>query len=116
MNELLNSALVASLPTRLAHKSVSGSPRLSAGAVGQSAEHQDQVIAKLLNLAGQSPGPSLCSTAGSFYEYDPLVGKTVENVPDGRRFLVGAASGGELVRLREVGQSPFLDAGKIGRR
>jgi hypothetical protein len=108
MNELLNSALVVSLlktPSR--RGSVSGQPLalLSRMTVDQ----REAFFGKLLALTGQEVVPSLRSREGSYYEYDQEAGATVEIASDGRRFLVRSAGGGELVRIRELGLSSFVE-------
>ncbi len=73
------------------------------------AAQREAFFAKLLSLTGSDTTPSLRSREGSYYEYDSKTGETVEITQDGRRFLVESIAGGELIRLREVGKSPFLE-------
>jgi hypothetical protein len=108
MNELLNSALVVSLlKTPPRRGSVSGQPLalLSRMTVDQ----REAFFGKLLALTGQEVVPGLRSREGSYYEYDQEAGATVEIASDGRRFLVQSAGGGELVRVRELGLSSFVE-------
>ncbi len=116
MNELLNSALVANLPkTRSEHDSRSV-PSNRATELGQmTTATREAFFAKLLSLTGNDTTPSLRSREGSYYEYDSKTGGTVEITQDGRRFLVKSTAGGELIRLREVGKSPFLELSGISR-
>src|SRR6266567_3003794 len=116
MNELLNSALVANLPkTRSEHDSRSV-PSTHATELGQmTAAQREAFFAKLLSLTGNGATPTLRSREGSYYEYDSKTGETVEITQDGRRFLVESTAGGELIRLREVGKSPFLELSQVNR-
>ena len=110
MNELLNSALVANLPKTRSERDTRFVPSTHATELGQMTTAQRAAFfAKLLSLTGSGAMPSLRSREGSHYEYDSEMGGTVEITQDGRRFLVECASGGELVRVREVGNSPFLE-------
>ena len=110
MNELLNSALVANLPKTRSERDTNSIPSTHATELGQmTAAQREAFFAKLLSLRGDEAIPSLRSRDGSYYEYDSEVGATVEIRQDGRRFLVESADGGELVRVREVANSPFLE-------
>ncbi len=110
MNELLNSALVASLlKSRSAHEAELAPPAHTVALNRMTPERRERFFATLLSLRGHEAVPSLRSAVGGYYEYEPELGATVENAQDGRRFLVDSASGGELVRIREVGQSPFVE-------
>ena len=110
MNELLNSALAADLPkTRSARDIGSVSSNHATGLDQMTVAQRQAFFAKLLSLTGNETMPTLRSRADSYYEYDSEVGETVEITPDGRRFLVESAGGGELVRVREVANSPFLE-------
>jgi hypothetical protein len=107
MNELLNSALVASLLKGKTGQHGGRRPQMAV--LGKmAAKERAEVFQRLADLTGLEPGPDLRSREGSFYEYDPKLKATVE-VTKGRRFVVEAATGGELVRVREVGESPFLE-------
>jgi len=109
MNELLNSALVASLPNaRRDRKPVA--PAYPTVVDKMTAAQREVFFAKLLSLTGSEATPALRSRERSYYEYDSEAGGTVEITQDGRQFLVESVGGGELVRVREVGQSPFLEA------
>ena len=109
MNELLNSALVASLlKARSAREAASVPPAHTAALNHMTPGQRERFFASLLGLSGHEAAPNLRSAEGSYYEYAPELGATVENTQDGRRFLVDSVSGDELVRIREVGQSPFV--------
>src|SRR5438552_3336404 len=110
MNELLNSALVASLPNpRRDRDSGPGTPVQPIVLNQMTAAQREVFFSKLLSLTGNDATPSLWSREGSYYEYDSEAAGTVEITRDGRRFLVESAGGGELVRVREVGKSPFVE-------
>ena len=110
MNELLNSALVASLPKTRSERDTSSGSSTQATMINQMGTAQREAFfAKLLSFTGNDATPSLRSREGSHYEYDSEAEGTVEITEDGRRFLVESAGGGELVRVRAVGQSPFLE-------
>jgi hypothetical protein len=106
MNELLNSALVVTL---LKVRSGRGGGRGAMAAGKMTAQQREEFFGRLLALTGLEPGPDHRSRDGSYYEYDPHLEATVEVAKDGRRFAVEAVAGGELVRVREVGQAPFLE-------
>jgi hypothetical protein len=109
MNELLNSALAASMPNAR-HDRDSGrvAPAHPVILNEMTAAQKDLFFARLLSLTGSDAVPSLRSREGSYYEYDSEVRGTVEITQDGRRFLVESTGGGELIRVREVVKSPFL--------
>ena len=110
MNELLNSALVASLSNaRRDRDSGPVTPAQPTVLNQMTAAQREAFFAKLLSLTGNDATPSLRSREGTYYEYDSEAGGTVEITQDSRRFLVESTDGGELVRLREVGKSPFLE-------
>src|SRR6266571_2311658 len=116
MNELLNSALVANLPKTRSERDTGSVPSTHARELGQmTAAQREAFFAKLLSLTGNDSTPSLRSREGSYYEYDSKTGGTVEITEDGRRFLVKSTAGGELIRLREVGESPFLELSQVNR-
>src|SRR6266567_8970571 len=116
MNELLNSALVADLPKTRSERNTRFVPSTHSTELGQmTAAQREAFFAKLLSLTGNDALPSLRSREGSYYEYDSKAGRTVEITQDGRRFLVKSTAGGELIRLREVGKSPFLEMSGISR-
>jgi hypothetical protein len=110
MNELLNSALVASLPARRDRDSGPVAPAQPLALNKMTAAQREVFVTHLLSLTGNDATPTLRSPEGSHYEFDSEAGATVEITQDGRRFLVESVGGGELVRVREVGQSPFLEA------
>jgi hypothetical protein len=107
MNELLNSALVASLPNARRGRDPD-TPAHPAVLNEMNAAQGEVFFTQLLSLTGNDATPTLRSREGSYYEYDSEAAGTVEITQDGRWFLVESAGGGELVRVREVGQSPFL--------
>jgi hypothetical protein len=110
MNELLNSALVSSLlKTRPRRGRVSGKQTPPALLSRMTSDQRETFFGQLLALTGQERVAGLHSREGSYYEYDGEAGATVEIASDGRRFLVQSAAGGELVRVREVGQSSFVE-------
>jgi len=110
MNELLNSALVANLPKTRSERDTRFVPSTHATELGQmSAAQREAFFAKLVSLTGNDATPSLRSREGSYYEYDSEAGGTVEVTQDGQRFLVESADGGELIRVRELVKSPFLE-------
>ncbi len=114
MNELLNSALVANLPKTRSERDTNSVPSTHATELGHmTAAQREAFFARLLSLAGNDSTPSLRSREGSYYEYDSEVGGTVEMTQDGRRFLVESVGGGELVRVRHVGKSPFLEVSRV---
>ena len=114
MNELLNSALVASLPNpRRDRDSGPVAPAHSTVLDKMTAAQREIFFTHLLSLTGNDATPTLRSPEGSHYEFDSEAGATVEITQDGRRFLVESVGGGELVRLREVGRSPFLEMSRF---
>src|SRR2546425_2308684 len=113
MNELLNSALVANLPKTRSERDTRSLHSTRATELGQmTAAQREALFARLLSLTGNDSIPSLRSREGSYYEYDSKTGGTVEITQDARRFLVESAGGGELIRLREIGKSPFLEVSR----
>ncbi len=114
MNELLNSALVASLPNARRGRDPDASPHVEVLNKTNAAQ-RELFFAQLLSLTGSDATPSLRSREGSYYEYDAEVGGTIEITQDWRRFLVEAEGGGELVRVREIVKSPFLEVSQANR-
>jgi hypothetical protein len=86
MNELLNSALAASLPNARRGRD----PDTAHPAVlnEMNAAQREVFFTRLLSLTGSDATPSLRSREGSYYEYDSEAAGTVEITQDGRRFLV----------------------------
>jgi len=116
MNELLNSALVANLPKGRSERDTGAVRSTHATELGQmTAAQRETFFEKVLSLTGNDSTPTLRSREGSYYEYDSKACRTVEITQDGRRFLVKASGGGELIRLREVGESPFLELSQVNR-
>ncbi len=113
MNELLNSALVASLPHAQRDRDSGPVAPAQPTVLNQmSAAQREAFFAKLVSLTGNDATPSLRSREGSYYEYDSEAGGTVELTQDGQRFLVESADGGELIRVRELVKSPFLEVSR----
>ncbi len=109
MNELLNSALVVALLKARSGRG-GGRSRGHMAALGKmTAKEREEFFRSLLALTGLEPGPDPRSRDGSYYEYDPRLEATVEVTKEGTRFVVEAVAGGELVRVREVGEAPFLE-------
>jgi hypothetical protein len=108
MNELLNSAIIAWLtkdrPLR------AGARRGHMPAYdGMSAREREQMWQSLISLTGLEPGPRSPSQEGGSYEWDKQLKSIVEIVPGtGRRYVINSR-GGELVRVREIGESPFVE-------
>jgi hypothetical protein len=115
MNELLNSALVANLPKRRSERDNDTVRSTYAELDQMTAAEREAFFEKVLSLAGNDATPTLRSQEGSYYEYDSKADRTVEITHDGRRFLVKSVGGGELIRLREVGESPFLELSQVNR-
>jgi hypothetical protein len=114
MNELLNSALFASLlNARRDRDSSALAPAHPPILDKMTAAQREVLFTQLLSLTGHDPTPTLQSREGSYYEYDPEVGGTIEITHDARRFLVESAGGGELVRVREIVKSPFLEMSRV---
>ncbi len=106
MNELLNSAVVATMPRGTA----GGWAHSSAGSFDKlPPQEQEGFFADLVSQTGMEPGPDSRAHDGGYYDYDPKLREAVEVTKNGRRFVVEAIEGGELVRVREAGQAPFLE-------
>ena len=106
MNELLNSALVATMP----RNATGGWAHSSAGSYDKlPPQEQEEFFADLVSQTGLEPGPDSRTHDGSYYDYDAKLREAVEVTKEGRRFVVDAIEGGELVRVREAGQTPFLE-------
>lgn len=111
MNELLNSALAASLPNTRRGRDPD-TPAPPAALNEMNAAQREVFFTRLLSLTGSDTVASLRSREGSYYEHDSEAGGTVEITHDGRRFVVECTGGGELVRVREMGESPFLEVSR----
>src|SRR5713101_8462874 len=111
MNELLNSALVASLPNARRGRDPD-TPAHPAVLNEMNAAQREVFFTQLLSLTGNDATPTLRSREGSYYEYDSEAAGTVELTQDGQRFLVESADGGELIRVRELVKSPFLEVSR----
>jgi hypothetical protein len=104
MNELLNSALTAGLvKTRSPMSSDRPGRKEPVQWSVMSPEARKRFFEAMLMLDGQESAPNLRSRDGSFYRFEPKLNGTVEVSADGRRYLVGCAIGGDLVRLRDAG-------------
>ena len=106
MNELLNSALVATMP----RGTTGGWAHSSAGSYDKlPPQEQEGLFTDLVSQTGMEPGPDSRAHDGGYFDYDGKLREAVEVTKDGRRFIVDAIEGGELVRVREAGQTPFLE-------
>ena len=104
MNELLNSALTVGLvKTRSPMYSDRSGRKGRLQWSDMSPEARKRFFDSMLMLDGQESAPDLRSKDGSFYRFEPKLNGTVEVSADGRRYLVGCAIGGDLVRLRDAG-------------
>lgn len=107
MNELLNSAVLAWLRKgRPARVGVSKRPAVYDL---MSAEERNQLWQSLVSLTGVETGPGSPSREGGYYEWDGKAKSVLEVAPSGKRYAV-ACRGGELVRIREIGHSHFIEA------
>jgi hypothetical protein len=108
MNELLNSAIIAWLtkdrPLR------AGAKRGHMPAYdGMNAREREQLWQSLISLTGLEPGPHSPSPEGGSYEWDAHLKSVVEIDPStGKKYVINSR-GGELVRIREIGESPFVE-------
>ena len=89
MNELLNSALVASLVKSKTEKSGERQRRGHVAMLNtMTAKERQEFFARVLSLTGLEPGPEPRSTEGNYYEWDPRLEATVEVTADGKRYLM----------------------------
>src|SRR5712692_6190081 len=89
MNELLNSALVASLLKSRSEKSGERSRRGHTAMLNtMTAKEREEFFARLLALTGLEPGPDPRSTEGGYYEWDAKLEANVEIAGDGKRYLM----------------------------
>ena len=117
MNELLNSALVASLLKSRSEKSGERSRRGHTVMLNtMTAKEREEFFARLVALTGLEPGPDPRSTEGGYYEWDPKLEATVEIAPDGRRYLMERIGPGEMIRSRELKGSAFVERPREGSR
>jgi hypothetical protein len=108
MNELLNSAIVAWL-TKDRPLRAGGRRGHMPAYDGMNAREREQMWQSLLSLTGLEPGPHSPSQEGGSYEWDKQLKSLVEIVPStGKKYVVNSR-GGELVRVRELGESPFVE-------
>jgi hypothetical protein len=110
MNELLNSALMASLLKAGPEKS-GGRQRRGHTTMfnAMTATERGEFFARLLALTGLEPGPDPRSTEGGYYEWDPKLEATVEIAGDGKRYLMEQVGPGEMIRSRELKGSAFVE-------
>ena len=117
MNELLNSALVASLVKSKTEKSGERQRRGHAAMLNtMTAKERQEFFARMLSLTGLEPGPEPRSTEGNYYEWDPRLEATVEVTADGKRYLMERVGPGEMVRSRELKGSSFIERPTDGPR
>ena len=117
MNELLNSALVASLVKSKTEKSGERQRRGHAAMLNtMTAKERQEFFARVLSLTGLEPGPEPRSTEGNYYEWDPRLEATVEVTADGKRYLMERVGPGEMVRSRELKGSAFIERPTEGPR
>jgi len=110
MNELLNSALVASLVKSKTEKSGERQRRGHGAMLNtMTAKERQEFFARVLSLTGLEPGPEPRSTEGNYYEWDPRLEATVEVTADGKRYLMERVGPGEMVRSRELKGSSFIE-------
>jgi hypothetical protein len=107
MNELLNSAVLAWLTKGRSARGVLGTRRMTYDAMN--GVERKQLWESLVSLTGLEPGPHSPSRAGGHFEWDKRTKAVLEVVPSGKRFVVDAR-GGDLVRVREIGHSHFVES------
>lgn len=108
MNELLNSAVIAWLTKDRPARAGGRRARMPAYD-GMNAREREQLWQSLLSLTGLEPGPHSPSEEGGSYEWDQHLKAIIETVPGtGRKYVVNS-QGGVLVRLREIGESAFVE-------
>jgi hypothetical protein len=74
-----------------------------------SAREREQWWQSILSLTGLEPGPHSPSKEGGVYEWDKQLKAVVETVPGtGKRYVVSSRAG-QLVRVREIGESLFIE-------
>jgi len=117
MNELLNSALVASLVKSKTEKSGERQRRGHGAMLNtMTTKERQEFFARVLSLTGLEPGPEPRSTEGNYYEWDPRLEATVEVTADGKRYLMERVGPGEMVRSRELKGSSFIERPTDGPR
>jgi hypothetical protein len=111
MNELLNSAVLAWLrrdrPTR------AGVSKRQMAYDQMSLEERSRLWQSLVSLTGVGSGPRSPSREGGYYEWDSRAKSVLEVAPSGKRYAV-TCRGGELVRIREIGHSHFIENPRAG--
>ncbi|SRR5581483_11127104 len=108
MNELLNSAVLWWL--------AKGQP-LRRATKGANARTYDEMNAQerkgfwesVLSLPGLESGPRATSPEGGLYEWDDQLKSVVEIVPSTGKKYVVSSRGGEIVRMRELDESLFVE-------
>jgi hypothetical protein len=111
MNELLNSAVLAWL--RKGRPPRAGGSKRKAVYDMMSAEERNELWQSLLSLTGVETGPRSPSREGGYYEWDSRAKSVLEVAPSGKRYAV-ASRGGELVRIREIRHSRFVENPRAG--
>ena len=105
MNELLNSAVLA----WLTKGRVRGAGTRRTTYDTMTGIERKQMWQSLISLTGSEPGPHSPSREGGYFEWDKRTNAVLEVVPSGKRFVVDAR-GGDLVRVREIGRSHFVES------
>ncbi len=109
MNELLNSAVLAWL-TKGRSRGALGTRRTTYDAMN--GIERKRLWESLVSLTGLEPGPHSPSREGGHFEWDKRTKAVLEVVPSGKRFVVDAR-GGDLVRVREIGRSHFVERPRV---
>lgn len=107
MNELLNSAVLAWLTKGRSARGAAGRRRTTYDAMD--GMERKRLWQSLVSLTGLEPGPHSPSRDGGYFEWDTRTKSVVEVVPSGKRFVVDAREG-DLVRVREIGRSHFVES------
>jgi len=107
MNELLNSTVLAWLTKGRSARGALGTRRTTYDAMN--GIERKQLWESLVSLTGLEPGPHSPSREGGHFEWDKRTKAVLEVVPSGKRFVVDAR-GGDLVRVREIGRSHFVES------
>jgi hypothetical protein len=111
MNELLNSAVLAWL--RKGRPVRAGAPKRQPAYDLMSPEERNRLWQSLVSLTGVESGPRSPSREGGYYEWDSKAKSVLEVAPSGKRYAV-ASRGGELVRIRKIGRTHFVEGPRAG--
>jgi hypothetical protein len=111
MNEFLNSAVLAWL--RKGRPSRAGASKRQPAYDLMSPEERNRLWQSLVSLTGVESGPRSPSREGGYYEWDSKAQSVLEVAPSGKRYAV-SSRGGELVRIREIGGSHFIESSRAG--